>query len=60
MGSPAAYAWSRMQVATVGELSTIDDKKALVGDVEDNSFCFGIIRVLDELKSHDVVALQPC
>jgi hypothetical protein len=50
----------RVQITAVGELATVDDKKAPVGDVEDNRFCFGVIRVLDELKGHDVVALQPC
>jgi len=27
--------------------------------VEDNGFCFGVVRVLDELEDHNVVALQP-
>jgi hypothetical protein len=49
-----------MQVAAVGELAAVEDKKAPVGDVEDNRFCFGVIRVLDELEGHHVVALQPC
>jgi hypothetical protein len=48
-----------VQITAVGELAAIDDKKALVGDVEDNRLCFGVIRVLDELEGHDVVALEP-
>ncbi len=48
----------RVQIAAVGELATIDDKKAPVGDVEDNGFCFGVVRVLNELQGHDVVALK--
>ena len=50
----------RVQIAAVGELAAVEDKKAAVGDVDDNGLCLGVIRVLDELESHDVVALQPC
>mgnify|MGYP007007176910 CR=1 FL=1 len=49
-----------MQATAVGELATIDDKKAPVGDIEDNGLRLGVIRILDELEGHDVVALQPC
>lgn len=49
-----------MQVTAVCELAAIDDKKAPVGDIEDNCIRFGVIRVLDELEGHDVVALQRC
>ena len=47
-----------VQITAVGELATIDDKKASVSDVEDNGICFGVVRVLDELEGHDVIALK--
>lgn len=47
-----------MQITAVGELATIDDKKALVSDVEDNGIRSGVIRILDKFEGHDVIALK--
>ena len=52
-----AAAWPRMQVTAVCELSAVENEKARVSDVEYNRLRFGIIRILDEFKGHDVVAL---
>lgn len=45
-------------LTAVGELATVDDKKAPVADVENNRLRFCVIRVLDELEGHDIVALE--
>lgn len=49
----------RVQITAVGERTAVDYKQATVSNVEDYRLSFGIIRILDEFKDHDVVALQP-
>ena len=48
-----------VQVAAVGELAAVAHQQAAVRDVEDDFLGFRVIRILDELQRHHVVALQP-
>ena len=48
----------RIQVATVGELTAVTHQQAAISDVEYDLLGLGVIRILDELKGHDVVALE--
>ena len=47
-----------IQVATVGELTTIAHQESAIRDVKDDFLGLGIIRILDKLQRHHVVALQ--
>lgn len=47
-----------MQVTAVGELAAIEDNKTQIGNVKNHRLRFRIVRVLNELEGHDVIALK--
>ncbi|HCF1504394.1 TPA: hypothetical protein NIB30_004212 [Pseudomonas aeruginosa] len=47
-----------VQAATVGELTAIEYNEPLVGDVKNHRLRFGVVRILNEFKGHDVIALK--
>ena len=53
-------AGARVQITAVSEPAAVTDHKTAIGDVEDDLFGLRVIRVLDELEGHHVVALQAC
>ena len=48
-----------VQISAIGELAAVAHKQAVVRDVKYDLLGFRVIRILDELQRHHVVALQP-